>query len=152
MSLLVGARAAPPAKPELAPADLWISVFAGGNFGPGWWSLEITRPRQGRPRVSAGDTLQRELTPDEERTLSRLVAALPQAGKLEFGTAYIDVSTIFDLRVKGSKGWRRYSVTNTLEKDAGKAEIQPILRLLQFLYGLLGPTDRTPPPRPTGQR
>jgi hypothetical protein len=143
-----GVRAAAPPTPGHESPGLWVSVFAGGNFGPGWWWLEVTRPSQGRALVRGSEVLQRQLTPDEERTLSRLLAALPQSGKLEFGTAYVDVTTIFQLRVKGSKGWRTYSVTNTLERDARRPEVQPILRLLQFLYGLLGQTDATRPPPP----
>jgi len=135
---------------ELSP-DVWVSVFAGGNFGPGWWYVDVARPADGKLVVSGSELLKRRLTPDEERTLASLVAALSPNRRLSFGIAYIDITTTFELRVKSHDGWRTYSVTSDLGHDADKKEVQAILRVLHFLYGLLGSSEATRPPEPTSE-
>ncbi len=147
--LTVGASAAAAASPdrEVSP-DVWVSVVAGFNFGPGWWYVDVARSAEGRAVASGSELLERKLSPGEDRTLARLVAALPVDRKLSYGVGYSDAITVFQLRVKSHDGWRTYSVTSDLGQDAGKQNVQAILRVLQFVYSLLGSTNATRPPEP----
>lgn len=120
-----------------------LSLFAGGSFRPGWWSLDIDRSG----RISASYRASERLTPTQERELAALVRALPTGKrKYAFGEAYVDVTTTFVLTVGEPPDVREYMVTDTLEADATKPEVQRIVAVLRFLYGLLYYPDVIPPP------
>jgi hypothetical protein len=127
------------AEQELAP----LSLFAGGHFGPGWWSLDI----DGAGRISSSHRTAERLTSAQRRELAALVAALPVVKrKYAFGKAYVDLTTSFVLKVGAPPGVREYVVTSSLEDDARKPEAQRILAVIRFLHGLLFRADAVPPP------
>jgi hypothetical protein len=141
----VAGQASVPAPASLRP----VSVFADGCFCPGWWTLDIDD--SGRLTVSLASQADgaRALTPEERRTFSRLVDALPNAKtKYHFGVAYVDVSAVFDLIVGTGPQKRRYIVTDTLEGDKTHPELQPVLSLLAFLRGLVQDRQALQPPPP----
>jgi hypothetical protein len=124
----------------------WVSVEAGGSNRFGWWDLQVA------PDGSLTSTVvfasPRHLDAVQMRTLARLLRALPTSKrKWRFGANYIDASTTFVLRVTTRGVSRTYSITDTLEDDAGRAEARAVAEVVDFLYGLLGSSVFIPPPR-----
>ena len=126
-------------EPKLVP----LSLFAGGHFGPGWWSLDVDAVG----RISSSNRTAERLTSAQRHELAALVAALPVGKKkYGFGKAYVDITTSFILTVSAPTGIREYVVTSSLEDDARKPEAQRILAVIRFLHGLLFRADVVPPP------
>jgi hypothetical protein len=127
-----------------------VSVFAGGTFGPGWWTLEIDRSGMLKTSVVGGSeshSPSRHITGEEQDRLLDLLGHLPTGqAKYSFGRSYSDVSVDFLLRVDTGKAMRQYYVTSSLEEDASRPEVRPILAALHFLHSLVSTKGAIPPP------
>ena len=128
-----------------------VSVFAGGNYGPGGWVLDIDPQWRLKTRMigeSDAGSRTRLLTREEQRKLLELLAALPtERMRYHVGkTVVIDASVSFALTVGLAKEARRYVVMDPLYEEKDRPELKPILNALHFLRGLFkSPTAHHPP-------
>ena len=130
-----GARALEVATPE-------VSAFVGGNLGPGWWTVDIDPKRAIKVKSLSdrdGRNPSRQLTTEEQETLSRLISALPTKRlHYNFGTyVVIDATVEFSLTVGTGKEARRYTILDPCEKGVVRSEVEPVLQVLTFLRGLV---------------
>jgi hypothetical protein len=144
-------QTSPPASPPSTPA---VSIFVGGNFGPGWWTLDIdSRSRMKAKLVDGLDEPdpRRSLNRRERERLSYLLKDLPRSkARYSFlGPDYIDVTITFDLTVGTGVEARRYILNDTFADHAGSPELVPILKVMHFLHSLLG-SQRVHLPPPVG--
>jgi hypothetical protein len=143
-----GASAGGASQPEFPS----ITMSAGGNLGPGWWILEISR--NANLRSSSFDETElpnpeRALTSWERQRLISLVRRLPRKKpEYEFlGPSGIDVTVAFELSVRVGKEKWEYLINDSFREGGGQAEITAILRLMHFLRALVpGSKAHTPPP------
>jgi hypothetical protein len=124
-----------------------ISIFAGGNFGPGWWTLDIDGT--GAFATARGcSPRRRRLTEQQRQALSSLVSALPR-DKPSFrflGPSYIDVTVEFRLTVGRGTEQRRYVLNDTFADYSNHPQIRDVLAAMQFLRTLCDSTEAHVPP------
>src|SRR5262245_18134640 len=80
------------------PAMPAVSMFVGGNNGPGWWTLKIDDI--GSFRVGPSGP-RRHLTKAQRARLLELLSKLPHDRRVYdySGPIYVDVTVLFDLTV-----------------------------------------------------
>jgi hypothetical protein len=132
--------AAPPAVPA-------ISMFAGGNFGPGWWTLDIDEKGSFNAYADGSDR-RRHLTEPQRAVLLALLSALPRdrSNQRLVGPSYIDVTVEFRLTIGKGPSQQRYVVNDTFADYGRHPEVKEILGLMHFLRTLVDTKEAHVPP------
>ena len=139
--ILAGVSAGQAPGPESPPRSPTISMFVGGNFGPGWWSMNIdSRSRMKATLVDGldGTDPRRTLSAQEREKLLELLKDLPRTKERYafLGPDYVDVTITFDLTVGSGREARRYVLNDSFVDYAGHPEIRPTLKVMHFLHSL----------------
>jgi len=150
LSLLSWGAASPQAASPTQPSPV-ISIFAGGNYGPGGWMLDIdSKWRMKTKMIGESDSRARtrQLTSEEREGLLKALASLPkEKSHYYFGkTIVTDASVQFYLAVGVGKEQSRYTVMDPLYEDRDRPELQPILAAMRSLRGLFKSTVAHVPP------
>ena len=139
-------------SPDTRSQSPGIRMFVGGNFGPGWWTLDIDSTWMMTIKVvGQADELNpgRRLTSAEQRHLLGLLAALPkQRSRYRFlGPNAIDLTVDFSLSVGAGNAAREYLVNDSFSDYAQRPETKPILNIMHLLRNLIkGNVAHVPPP------
>ena len=128
-----------------------ISIFAGGNNGPGGWMLDIDPKWRMKTRMigESGDMARtRQLTSEEQGRVLKALASLPKEQTHHYfgNTMIVDASVQFSLSVGVGKDVRRYTVMDPLYEDRDRPELQPILAAMRSLRSLFPSTVAHKPP------
>jgi hypothetical protein len=131
---------APPALPA-------ISMFAGGNFGPGWWTLDID-DEGSFSAYPDGSGRRRRLTEPQREALFAVLSALPRdrATYSFVGPSYIDITVAFRLMIGKGAFQQRYVVNETFADYGSHPEVKQVLRVMHFLRTLLDSKEAHVPP------
>ena len=112
------------------------------------WKAKVTPDGTIETSVGGRPPVVGVLAPKQRERLRSLVAALPKEKTgYGFGPSPDLEPTIFQIAVTVGKDERRYLVRNPPSADFSRAELEPVLELLHFLYGLVGSKDALEPPR-----
>ena len=136
--------AAPAATPPTTPA---LSMFVGGNFGPGWWTLDIDEKGLFSPDASASAP-RRRITEPQRQELVGLLSSLPRDRPAYsfVGPSYIDATVEFRLTIGKGASKRRYVVNDTFTEYEAHPEVREVLRLMHFLRTLVETKGAHVPP------
>jgi hypothetical protein len=135
---------APPVGPQTIPA---ISMFVGGNFGPGWWTLDIDEKGLFSPDASESAP-RRRMTEPERQVLAGLLSSLPRDRPAYgfVGPTYVDATVEFRLTIGKGPSQRRYVVNDTFAGYGAHPEVKDVLRLMHFLRTLVESKGAHVPP------
>ena len=135
-----------------------ISMFAGGHFGPGWWTLAIDE--KGSVTENSTKSGARRLSEPQKEAALALISALPRGRPSHrlVGPHYIDATVEFRLTIGRGVSQREYVVNDSFQDYADHPEAKEILALMHFLRALVeskaavipptieGPLPRVSPP------